>query len=216
MSRASTAGPEGWPFRCIDRCDEPLREPGAALRISVDSGDLWADADDALLATWAPAGDVTLTALLATPSSHCEPYAKACLIARADTTAAAPYLAVCRPADEHPLRVQIRALAGGDSEAIELPEVAGLGAETPAFARLERAGSCVRGLGSPDGVTWAQIAEHCFPAPPAELGLVASAHDGGAIDLVFVAPTASPGGPIETAALTVTPLGQAVGALIEL
>lgn len=212
---ASTAGPGGWPFTCIATCDPPPREPGAALTVSVDSGDLWGSSDDALLASFEPAGDVTWTAMLAVPSSHCEPYAKACLVAREGVAADAAYLAVCRPADAHPLRVQLRTIAGGDSEAFELDEFAGLGGELPAFARLERTGACVRGLGSADGVQWVLLAEHCFAAPPAHVGLVASAHDGGAIDLEFVGLEADPGGPIDAAMLTVTPLGAAVGDVID-
>jgi hypothetical protein len=212
---ASTAGPQGWPFTCIDACDEPASEPGAALTISVDSGDLWGTSDDALLASFEPAGDIALTALLAVPSSHCEPYAKACLIAREDVAADAAYLAICRPADNHPLRVQLRTSKGGDSEAFELDGIAGLGGELPAFARLERAGACVRGLGSRDGVQWTLLAEHCFAAPPARLGVVASAHGAGEIDLRFIGLVAEPGGPIDAAMLTVTPLGAASGTLVD-
>lgn len=212
---ASTAGPGGWPFTCIDECEAPLREPGDVFTMTVDSGDLWGSGDDALLATWQPDGDITLTAQLGVPSSHCEPYAKACLIARASAAADAPYLAICRPADDHPLRVQLRATAGASSEAFELPEISGLGAELPAFARLQRTGPCVSGLGSPDGAQWTVLAEHCFPAPPAEVGVVASAHGAGEIDLVFAGLTATPGGPIDAATLKVTPLGGAVGALVD-
>lgn len=212
---ASTAGPGGWPFRCIEDCDAPASEPGALLSATIDSGDLWADADDAMLATWESAGDVTLTALLAAPSSHVEPFAKTCLIARASEDPAAEYLAVCRPADDQPLRVQLRASAGADSEAIELGDIEGLSSETPAFARLEREGTCVRGLASTDGLAWSKLGEHCFAAPLPLVGLAASSHDAGVLRLVYAALTASPGGPIDAAALTVSLLGQAEGTLVD-
>ncbi|HEY0138685.1 MAG TPA: Ca2+-dependent phosphoinositide-specific phospholipase C [Nannocystis sp.] len=212
---ATTASPGGYPFTCIDGCTTPDTEAGAVLRATVDSGDLWADSDDALLATWTPDGDVTLTALLAVPSSHIEPFAKACLIARESAAPGAPYLAVCRPTDEQPLRVQLRETAGADSEAIELADIDGLSSETPAFARLERTGACVRGLTSIDGMQWTELGAHCFPAPLPLVGLTASSHDAGEVRVLFVAPTASPGGALAAGTLTVTPVGQAKGSVAD-
>lgn len=211
---ATTAGAAGWPFTCIDGCDAPATEVAAIVAVDVDSGDLWEASDSAVFAH-APAvpGEVTLTAAIATMSSHVEPWAKACVGARVGVAADAPYLAVCRPADDHPPSVQLRAVAGGSTEGIELAGIDGLSAETPAFVRIERAGACVRGFGSADGLAWAKIAEHCFAQTPTHLGLLASSHGAGALRHLFVGVTALPGGPIGAGDLTVVGLGSGAGAV---
>ncbi|WP_272090876.1 hypothetical protein [Nannocystis bainbridge] len=215
---ANTAGPQGWPFTCIDACEAPERESAAIVAVTVDSGDLWDSSDEGLLA-WAEVGegDVAWTAAIAAPNSHVEPWAKACLAARAGLEADAAYLAICRPADDHPLRVQLREVAGASTQALEFAGVAGLTGESPAFVRLERTldATCVRGLGSSDGATWTAIAEHCFAEPLTHVGLAASSHGAGALPLLFVAPTATPGGPVTAADLTVTGLGPGVGAVAD-
>lgn len=211
---ASTAGAAGWPFTCIDGCDAPASEVAAIVAADVDSGDLWGESDEAVFAHMpVVAGDVTITAAIAMMSSHVEPWAKACVGARVGVAADAPYLAVCRPADDHPLSVQLRAVAGGSTEGIDLAPVDGLSAETPAFVRLERAGTCVRGLGSADGLAWAKIAEHCFAQTPMHLGLLASSHGAGALRHLYVGVAAQPGGPIGAGELTVVPLGAGAGAV---
>ena len=57
------------------------------------------------------------------------------------------------------------------------------------------------------------IAEHCFAAPLTHVGLTASSHDAGPLRLLFVDLRRDPGGPLAAADLTVTPLGQAAGAV---
>jgi len=210
---ASTAGAEGWPFACIEACDEPAREAGELIAVEVESGDLWGTSDDAFLAVLPPAGDVTLTALISAASSHVEPWAKGCLVARQGEAADAAYLAICRPADDHALRVQVREQAGGESEAIELGGIDGLSAETPAFVRLEVEGACARGLGSVDGVMWKVITKRCFAGPLGPVGVVASGHGGGLFRSVYAGLSAAPGGPIDAAMLSPAPLGQAAGAV---
>jgi hypothetical protein len=64
-------------------------------------------------------------------------------------------------------------------------------------------------------VTWAAIAEHCFGEPLTHVGLAASSHGAGALPLLFVAPTTTPGGPVAAADLTVTGLGPGVGAVAD-
>ena len=78
---------------------------------------------------------------------------------------------------------------------------------------LEPGGLCARGLGSADGETWIALAEHCFAAPLTHVGLTASSHDAGPLRLLFVDLRRDPGGPLAAADLTVTPLGQAAGAV---
>ena len=210
---ASTANAGGWPFRCMVDCEEPTREPTAILAADVDSGDLWGDSDEALFAHITAQEVSALTALLSVPSSHVEPWAKACLAARQGLAADAPYLAICRPADGHPLSVQFRPTAGANSKGLELEPLPGLDIEAPAFARLELGPDalCARGLGSPDGVVWTLIAEQCFAAPLTHLGITASSHDAGPLRLLFADLQTTFRGPLVAEDLTVTLLGAAVG-----
>lgn len=215
---ANTAGPQGWPFTCIEDCDAPASEAAAIVTVTVDSGDLWGSSDEGLFAAVElGAGEVAWTAAIAAPNSHVEPWAKACLAARAGLAADAAYLAICRPADDHPLRVQLRETAGASTQALEFAGVSGLTGESPAFVRLERMadGTCVRGLGSSDGAAWTAIAEHCFAQPLTHVGLAASSHGAGSLPLLFVAPTATPGGPVAAADLAVTPLGAGAGGVAD-
>jgi hypothetical protein len=209
----STAGAGGWPFACLDGCEAPAAEPGAIVAFDVDSDDLWDSSDEGSFAYFEPQGDVAVTAAISVVSSHVEPWGKACVGARGGLDAGAPYLAVCRPTDEHPLRVQLREQQDGDTQAIEIAETDGLGVEVPALVRLVREGACVRGLGSVDGVAWKAIAEHCFAAPPAYVGLLASSHGGGEVRSLFVELEAVPGGAIEAGELTVVALGAGSGAV---
>lgn len=211
---ASTAGAQGWPFTCLEACEAPASEGAAIVTITVDSQDVWGESDEGVFAGMATGAEVfAWTAAIASPNSHVEPWAKACVGARVGLAADAAYLAICRPADDHPLRVQVRATAGGSTEAHEFAGVAGLSGETPAFVRLERLAdaACVRGLGSSDGLTWTPIAEHCFAEPLTHVGLLGSSHGAGPLQLLVVGATATPGGPVTAADLSPTPLGAGVG-----
>lgn len=210
---SSTASAGGWPFACIDDCEAPAEEQGAIVAFDVESGDLWGNSDDGAFAYVEPQGDVAVTAAISVVSSHVEPWGKACVGARAGLDAGAPYLAVCRPTDVHPLRVQLREQQGGGTKAIEIAATDGLGVEVPALVRLVREGACVRGLGSVDGAVWKTIAEHCFAAAPAYVGLLASSHGSGALRSLFVDVEAAPGGAIEAGELTVVGLGAGSGAV---
>lgn len=217
---ASTAGAGGWPFRCLPGvvdCDEPAREPTPIVALDVDSGDQWGSADDAVFAHMPAPGVSALTALLAVPSSHVEPWAKACLAARMGLAADAPYLAICRPADNHPLAVQFRPTAGATTKAEDLPQISGLDVETPVFARLELGpdAMCARGLGSADGVVWTLIAEQCFAAPLTHLGLTGSSHGAGALRLLFADLQLTSRGPLGAGDFTVSTLGAATGSVAE-
>ncbi len=191
----------------------PGAEPGPVPTAGVESGDLWGAGDDAVFARAPIGGAVAVTALVAVASSHIEPWAKACLAARRGPGPAAPYLAVCRAADDHPLRVQVRRGPGDDTGAIEPGDHPPPDAESPAFAghELDPDGMCARGLGSADGEIWTLIAEHCFAAPLTDLGVTASSHAGGPLRLVFADLRVAPDGPLAAADLVVAPLGRAAG-----
>jgi hypothetical protein len=78
---STTHGARGFPFEC-DGCDA-LAEPGHLVGVRATSGDLWGRADSAFLAYDEAADAETWTALASVPSSHVEPFAKACIVARA-------------------------------------------------------------------------------------------------------------------------------------
>lgn len=212
---STTAGAGGWPFTCIDACEPPVGEAGQVLRIDVDSGDLWGASDDAVFVRWPLDGEVTLTGLLGAVSSHVEPFIKGCVGGRAGAAADAAYLMVCRPADDEPLRVQVRAAAGEDPEAFEMDDVAGLATESPGFVKFERDadGLCARGFGSVDGVTWVLIAERCFAEALTHVGVAASAHDAGATRVWMWGLSSGPGGPLLAADAEMVLLGGAAGSV---
>lgn len=185
---------QGWPFTCMETCDPVGPERGHVLGFEVDSGDIWDTADDMLFAqrdeTASPGG--TWSALVSTPNSWVEPFAKACLMARAGLDAEAPYLAVCRPADTQPLRVQWRSSAGGSSSDTE-HDVAPAGTVEPssaAWIRLEidADGLCATGYGAWRPNDWIQIDRRCFEQPLTHQGLAASSHGAGPVRLLFLAP----------------------------
>jgi hypothetical protein len=189
---ARTHDDRGWPFACRSACDAPaIVDEVAILGVEVDSGDVWDAADSA----WFLHEDRTSTpdglwqAFVSTANSHVEPFAKGCLMARASLDPSAPYFAVCRPADDEPLRVQWRVDPGGTSSAIEAAITPDNTLDAPGvvFVRLhvESAGTCVRGEGSADGVTWVEIGARCFAEPLPLQGLSASAHGAGPVRLLF-------------------------------
>jgi hypothetical protein len=191
---ASTHDAQGWPFRCLGACASIGPEPGTVIGIDVDSGDVWDTADSAwfLHDDLADDPDHSWRTLVSTANSHVEPFAKGCLMARADLDAGAPYFAVCRPADAEPVRVQWRADGGGTSLAIEADIVAPDTVDAPAVAfvrlRVSQGGTCVAGDGSLDGTTWVEIGSHCFDVPLPLQGIAASSHDAGLVRVLFVEP----------------------------
>lgn len=201
---ARTHDGAGWPFACADECPGVTPESEVTIvGIDVDSGDIWGTADSGwfLYDDHGDAPDGTWRGFVSTPNSHVDPFAKGCLMARASTDAGAPYFAVCRPADDEPLRVQWRPSPGASSTAAEDPITAPntLDGEGAAFMRLRVSdgGTCIAGDGSADGVTWVEIAARCFDAPLPLQGIAASSHDSGAVRLLFGGITHEGGGPAQ-------------------
>ncbi len=188
---ARTHDDDGWPFACRASCEPTVVAEGAVLGMTVDSGDVWGSDDSGFFVhddrSGAPAG--IWTAFASSANSHVEPFAKACIMARVSLASDSPYFAVCRPADDEPLRVQWRADFGDDSTAVEDDIVAPDTVDPPAaaFLRLtiDDEGLCATGEGSLDGDAWVEIASHCFAAPLALQGLAASSHDAGELRLLF-------------------------------
>lgn len=207
---------DGWPFTCREPCTAVGPEPGAIVGMSVDSGDIWSTADEFRFAyvdrTAAPDGE--WSALVSTVNSWVEPFAKGCLMARAGLGPGAPYFAVCRPADEEPLRVQIRETAGASTQAIE-DDVVPSSTVSPtsvAWVRLVLSddGLCATGLGAWQRGQWVAIGSHCFTTPLTHQGLAASSHDSGPVKLLFVDPRRD-GSTIDSGALTSVSVGVASG-----
>ncbi len=201
-----------WPFACID-CTTDATEPGDRISVEVDSGDIWNGADEMWFAHDAAAADGSWEALVSSANSHVEPFAKGCLMARAGLESGAPYVAVCRPADEEPVRVQVREQAGGSTVAFEDDIVDADDREPPgvAWLRLEVSddGRCATGYGAARRGDWVEIASACVSVPLTHQGLAASSHDAGNVRFVFADPTRD-GTDVSLGGLTQAQLGGAV------
>lgn len=197
-SWAKTHNSRGFPFSCqsgvagcsLSSADEELD----LLLLKVDSGDIWGSSDSfAFLYDTFGANQLhTWEAGVATENSHIEDYGKGCLMARSAATAGAMYLAVCRPADVHEARVQVRTSNGGNTTAYNVDLTpAGLEMDESSVwhLRLQVRGACARGSASADGTTWTTIAERCFNRQLVVQGIAASSHSDGTHRYVFSTPT---------------------------
>lgn len=194
---ARTDSATGFPFSC--RSGAAGCALGAVegdldgLLVAVDSGDQWGGSDDfAFLYDTLPPGatGVRWQAGISTANSHIEDYGKGCLMARRARTAAASYLAVCRPADRHEVRVQVRRGAGNSTSAYNIDLTpAGLEMNESSVwqVRLEVSAdrTCARGSASADGVRWRIIHTECFGGPLQYQGVSASSHSDGWHRYVF-------------------------------
>ena len=202
-----------WPFACID-CTTDTTEPGGRIVVDVDSGDIWSGADEMWFAHDPAATGGSWEALVSAANSHVEPFAKGCLMARAGIESDAPYLAVCRPADEERVRVQVREQPGGSTVAFEHDIVDATAREPQgvAWLRLEVSddGRCATGYGAALRGEWVEIASACFAEPLSHQGLAASSHDAGPVRFVFADPTRD-GATVSLGALTDATVGGAVG-----
>lgn len=173
----------GYPFSCFAGCDPALEEKARLLSLRVRSGDLWGSSDNFdFLYKDDESGAGTWTAQISTANSHVEPFAKGCLMARAALSADSAYFAVCRPADAHVIRVQIRSKAGADTSETEVPILPSdtIVNESVTFVKLELLGPAAtptaKGYASQDGATWVLIASASLPTPLPYRGVTASAH----------------------------------------
>ena len=205
---ARTHSTRGYPFRCLAATDcnaeaNGWTERGAIITTTVRSGDIEDESDSFHFHIQMPgtASAHTWTASVASASSWIEDFAKACLMARASSYADAPYFAVCRPAENEPLRVQYRLTRGADTRVVEAdiaptaPRVGGgtvqaMWEETMTHVKLviDAGGRCAHGYGSYDGQRWSLIRETCdFPAtqPLTRQGLAVSSHGSSAVSFVW-------------------------------
>ncbi len=181
----------GYPFAFFDNSRYDGRtEKGNLMGISVDSGDIWDSSDS--FHFHARKTNVTphsLKTLVSVPASHTEDWAKGCLMARVSLDADSPYLAVCKPAADEYLRIQVRREKGGSTDRTEAPELVselGIDQEHMAWIRLDVSDRCATGYASHDGELWAKVGDEvCFGESLAYEGLAASSHGGGEITFLF-------------------------------
>lgn len=172
---------------------EGLREAAAptehVLDLRATTGDLWGASDSTWFSYVDEDRDASYHTFVSVPSSHAEPYAKACLMARASERADAPNVAVCRTFDNHPPRMQIRRTRGGATTSIELAKGGGLSSESPAFFRL-----AVRTVGaetevtteaSVNGTDWRAVGRARIPGPLPLRGLALSSHGRSSARALF-------------------------------
>lgn len=188
-SWTSTHGPRGFPFAC-DRCGRDLVEAANVLAMRAISGDQWGRTDASMLAYEASADDATYSALVSVPSSHVEPLAKACLVARSSDEPNAANVSVCRPLDRRPPRAQIRLRDGATTSAVEAPSFQGLTAESGAFLRLDvkaaGAGSIVTAAVSADGRSWTTITTTAMPMRLPVRGISLSSHGAAEVKALYL------------------------------
>lgn len=213
---AKTHDGRGFPFEC-EGCSG-FAEEGDVLGIRASTGDLWSKEDSGYFAL---ADDTeepeTWTTLVSVPSSHVEPLAKACLVARASDAPDAAYAAVCRTFDRHPARMQVRGIRGGETTTLDAPPIAGFGAEVPALLRLvvapDAASTTVRAEVSADGASWVSVGTTTLDGPLRARGVAVSSHRSTPVKALFAGLSRARAGaapsPLSLASL---PLRKGIGA----
>jgi hypothetical protein len=189
---ATTHDARGWPFACIGGCAPDLAEEELVTSLLVESGDLAGARDGFYFASRDErTGGASWTTSIAVAGSHADEEARGCLMARASEDPDAPYFAVCRAADQRPLRVQWRASRGGPTELREsnLVRPDTFSGESTFFARLSLEvspeGTHAVAEGSLDGATWQVIDRETIGAPLVRQGLAASSHGASPMRFVF-------------------------------
>jgi hypothetical protein len=184
----------GFPFACASgsACDGQ-RENGRALTVRATTGDLW-DSQDSFFFAYATGGEAeTWTSAIGVPSSHVDEFAKACVMARASNDARSAYVAVCRLADRHPLRLQFRTRDGEWTQsqdiAFDAPARDRIGHEGAPFVslRIEPAGSgsVVTVAGSYDGTAWKALDARTIERPLPLRGVAVATRRATRLDVVF-------------------------------
>lgn len=185
----------GWPFQCLDwyRDCDLQREAVDMIGIEAYSGDIWNGSDSFMFAyEYTPDDAVGWNVSVATPNSHVEEWGKGCLMARANLSAGSPYVAMCRAADRHRLRVQYRTSQGGSTSSYETDIVPGdtIDQESLTFVALDVVyGSsnktCVNAYGAQSVEGWAFLKQVCIPGRLPYQGLAVSSHGSGWMKMLF-------------------------------
>jgi hypothetical protein len=178
----------GFPFTCLG-CSDAATESGAVLGVRAESGDQYGVRDSAMLAYERDDGDATWTSLVAVPSSHVEPFAKGCLVARESIDPEAASVAICRPFDTHAPRAQVRTRRGAETETVLASSIEGVSPESLAFLRLAIASgpgrSDVTLSLSPDGRVWSTVLKTTVNATLPIRGVSVSSHGNAPVKALF-------------------------------
>lgn len=187
-SWARTHNALGWPFECfLEDCGK--RAPtDNVITLNAKSDDIWGSSDSFGFLYDKDQSNGTWTALASSVSSHTEDWSKGCVMARASLSAKSAYLAICKPGDDHKLRVQYRKSFGSSTSRTDIDlgraatdEGITLDDESRLFLKLRvsDSGKCATGYGSYGGDTWVAIKSFCFSDRLAYQGLAASSHNTG-------------------------------------
>lgn len=186
----------GFPFELIGGRFVPEPSETEAIRgVVVNSGDIWGKKDSFFFyyddKSISP--DQPYSYYVSGPGSHSQSWAKAGLMARASTSADAPYYAVFREAQDNQIRVQYRLSAGADTTKQNITLIPSgrefdIDPNDLIYITLEvyNGGKSVRAsaqvnLNAPPTYFDAQT----FQTPLVLQGLAASSHDGGSIRFLF-------------------------------
>ena len=186
---ARTHNANGWPFECFVSCSSSLEEEHQTIGVEVDSEDIWGSSDHFRFHYEITSGNNFWTAAINTKNSHTEDWAKGCLMARQAFSSSSPYFAVCRPNDDHKLRIQWRSSTGGSTSRTDGNIVPNDTIDEESITRVAlyvyNSGTCAAGYGSVGGSSWQLIGYKCFSQPLSRQGLASSSHDGGKIKFLY-------------------------------
>jgi hypothetical protein len=181
---ATTYSSTGFPFECA-RCAPPAIEVGSALLLRGTTGDVGGSADSMYVEYAEQTGDAKLDALVSVPSSHVEPDAKACIVARESTAPDAVSVSLCRRFDQGAPVLVVRSARGAASSLVTADAVDGFSAETAAFLRLAIQGSTVVASVSIDGVSWTELSRVSVAVPLTVRGVGVASRTTEAVRAVF-------------------------------
>ncbi len=188
-SWAVTHNSVGWPFGCFIYCN-PGPEAGRILGVEVNSEDIWGSSDHFRFEyeNTSTVGNLW-TASVSTANSHMEDWSKGCLMARYSTAKNSPYFAVCRPGDDHKVRIQWRSSFGGGSSRTDgniVPDDT-IDEESISFLRLYvySNNKCAAGYGSQDGGSWVFIGARCFSYTLGKQGIASSSHGNKTVKFLY-------------------------------
>lgn len=133
--------------------------------------------------------DAVYRTFASVPSSHTDPRAKACLMARESDAPDAANVAICRSFSGLPLSLQVRRRAGEATSSSPLTDVGGVSVATPAFMRLgiraNGRGTDVVAEGSSDGVAWKTMARVTLDVTLPLRGLAVASHGSSPVRAIF-------------------------------
>ena len=185
----------GYPFTGINVALDPdLTELGQLYAIKAASGDIW-ESDDSFYFQY---NDVdtsigkTLISFVANPQSHVDGWIKGGIMARANTSDSAPYIAVFQTGDNE-MRMQYRSSDGDSTDKIGAQIPDGVNGKpivrdnTPIWFKLELSsgGKTAKGSYSINGTGWIEIGEATVDQALPLQGWAAASHGSDQVKWLF-------------------------------